>query len=75
MSAPMNNMPTIKSLKESHYICEIEATVTTGFEPIAMEEAVEKLNAEVNTTRGRIIMKVPMDNVKKVEWNDNMFLS
>jgi hypothetical protein len=30
----------------------------------------------VNTTRGRIIMKVPMDNVKKVEWNDNnMFLS
>jgi hypothetical protein len=32
-----------------------------------MEEAVEKLNAEVNTTRGRIIMKVPMDNVKKVE--------
>lgn len=67
MSAPMNSMSTVKCLEESDCICEIEATVTTGFEQFAMEEAIEKLNAEVNSTRGRIIMKVPMNNVKKVE--------
>lgn len=63
MSAPINdNMST----DEKDILCEIEATVTTGFEPTAMEEAVEKLNAEVTVSRGRIILKVPISKVKKV---------
>ncbi|XP_071134481.1 tRNA (guanine(6)-N(2))-methyltransferase THUMP3-like [Mytilus edulis] len=63
MSAPTNdNMST----DEKDILCEIEATVTTGFEPTAMEEAVEKLNAEVSVSRGRIILKVPISKVKKV---------
>ena len=63
MSAPTNdNMST----DEKDILCEIEATVTTGFEPTAMEEAVEKLNAEVTVSRGRIILKVPISKVKKV---------
>ncbi|XP_052068135.1 tRNA (guanine(6)-N2)-methyltransferase THUMP3-like [Mytilus californianus] len=63
MSAPIDhNMST----DEKDILCEIEATVTTGFEPTAMEEAVEKLNAEVTVSRGRIVLKVPISKVKKV---------
>ena len=46
--------------------CEIEATVVTGFENVAKEEAEEKLNVPVDVKRGRIAFKIPTADVKKV---------
>ncbi|XP_062593310.1 tRNA (guanine(6)-N2)-methyltransferase THUMP3-like [Saccostrea cucullata] len=62
MSAPMENMP----LKNKGDICEIEATVVSGFENVAKEEAEEKLKVPVDFKRGRIIFKIPTEDVNKV---------
>ncbi|KAL5014759.1 hypothetical protein ScPMuIL_009029 [Solemya velum] len=47
--------------------CDIEATVSTGFENVAKEEAIEKFNTEVVVSRGKILVKrIPMTNVKQI---------
>ncbi|XP_061186507.1 tRNA (guanine(6)-N2)-methyltransferase THUMP3-like [Saccostrea echinata] len=62
MSAPMDNMPQ----ENKGDICEIEATVVSGFENVAKEEAEEKLKVQVDFKRGRIIFKIPTEDVNKV---------
>ena len=47
-------------------IVEIEATVATGFEQTAREEAEEKLGAQLRTGRGKIIMRLPINDAFKV---------
>lgn len=50
--------------------CDIEATVSTGFENIGRDEAIEKFNTEVCVSRGKILVKgVPLNDVEQVEKN------
>ena len=46
--------------------CKIEATVPTGFEQTAKEEAEEKLDVTVEHDRGKISFDIPIDDVQKV---------
>jgi hypothetical protein len=46
--------------------CIIEATVPTGFEMIAAEEAREVFNTECRSFRGKIQFETPVSRVKKV---------
>jgi hypothetical protein len=48
----------------------IEATVVTGFEPVAMEECIEKVSETVNTAlaRGRIFFNVPQHKMDIVSF-------
>lgn len=48
-------------------VCEIEATVVSGFEPLAKEEVEEKFGATAWTSRGRVNMLIPIENVQKVQ--------
>jgi len=47
-------------------LCEIEATVVSGFEPLAKEEVEEKFGATAWTSRGRVNMLIPIEDVQKV---------
>lgn len=51
----------------------IEATVATGFEPVAEEECREKISETVNTTlgRGRVCFNVPVDKMNIVSYTSN----
>ena len=53
--------------KKPDEFCIIEATVVTGFEPVAKAEAEEKLNATVEECRGRIKIRCPIDRVTEVK--------
>lgn len=46
--------------------CIIEATVPTGFEEVAKEEAIEKFGTECTSSRGNITFSVPINRVKDV---------
>ena len=47
-------------------VCQIEASVVTGFEHLAAEEVREKLGADCTTIRGLISFSVKVKDVKKV---------
>lgn len=65
----------MKNMQECE-LCEIEATVASGFENVVKEDAEEKFNVPVDAKRGRIAFKVPMKDVKKVivQYNFNRCL-
>ena len=46
--------------------CSIEATVPTGFEPTAREEAEEKLGVTATYERGKICFDISLDDMAKV---------
>lgn len=47
-------------------MCEIEASVCTGFEPMAKEELEESFGVNATISRGRINAVIPVSDVKKV---------
>ena len=47
-------------------LCEIEASVVTGFEIMAKEEIWEKFGIEATTDRGKANMFIKIKDVKKV---------
>lgn len=47
-------------------LCTIEATVPTGFEEVAREEAVENFGTECRAARGKIVFQTSLDSVKNV---------
>lgn len=59
MSAPAENM-----LQDD--LCEIEATVASGFEDVVKEDVEEKFKTPVDVKRGRVVFKIPQKDVKKV---------
>ncbi|XP_041350135.1 THUMP domain-containing protein 3-like [Gigantopelta aegis] len=63
MAAPSDDMMDKENVPE---FVEIEATVATGFEQTARDEAEEKLGAELRTGRGKIIMRLPLNDAFKV---------
>ena len=58
MAAPMENVEL--------EICEIEATVATGFENVAQEEAKEKLGVIPTVSRGKIVFSINENDAIKV---------
>lgn len=60
MSAPAENMP-------QDDLCEIEATVASGFEDVVKEDVEEKFKTPVDVKRGRVVFKIPQKDVKKVK--------
>lgn len=52
--------------EECEDICLIEASVVSGFEECARGEAKEKFGCPVQSARGKIVWKVPIDRVKDV---------
>lgn len=68
MSAPAENMP-------QDDLCEIEATVASGFEDVVKEDVEEKFKTPVDVKRGRVVFKIPQKDVKKVKlWISSMLL-
>lgn len=47
-------------------LCEIEATVASGFEDVVKEDVEEKFKIPVDVKRGRVVFKIPQKDVKKV---------
>ena len=47
-------------------LCEIEATVNTGFEEMAMEEVAEKFGIVSTMARGKINFCMPIRDARKV---------
>jgi len=69
MAAPMDDVVGESALEENDTMCLIEATVATGLEQIAKEEAIEVLTKDVKLARGHIILKMPIKDVKKVRFH------
>lgn len=67
-SAPVIAFDHFKGISEEcKDLVTLEATVVTGFEDAAKQEATEALKAEnVVKYQGRIIFDTPIDNVEKV---------
>ncbi|XP_046569139.1 LOW QUALITY PROTEIN: uncharacterized protein LOC124277485 [Haliotis rubra] len=63
MAAPIENV--IEGANENIDMCEIEATVATGFEQIAKEEVEEKFGITARAARGKVMAIVPVKDVKK----------
>ncbi|XP_067684651.1 tRNA (guanine(6)-N2)-methyltransferase THUMP3-like [Haliotis asinina] len=63
MAAPIGNV--IEGANENIDMCEIEATVATGFEQIAKEEVEEKFGITARAARGKVMAIVPVNDVKK----------
>lgn len=58
-------------------VCTIEATVVTGFETVAKEECVEKLNCPARVERGRIFFDISLERVPealKLRSVDNVYV-
>ena len=54
------------NMEKQHKYCEIEATVTTGFENIAKEEVEEKFGVEAAVEKGHITFTIPVSDVDQV---------
>jgi hypothetical protein len=66
-------MSLVSLLEESRAdpaLVTIEATVVTGFEPVAVEECREKISKLINTVlaRGRVFFNVPMHEMSIVSF-------
>lgn len=55
--------------------CTIEATVPTGFESVAAEEAKEMFQTDCKSTRGRITFQTPAEKVKDVSCRSTLFIN
>ncbi|XP_071082717.1 tRNA (guanine(6)-N(2))-methyltransferase THUMP3-like [Haliotis cracherodii] len=62
MAAPTENVTD--GANENIDMCEIEATVATGFEQIAKEEVEEKFGIIARAARGKVMAKIPVKDVK-----------
>jgi hypothetical protein len=51
---------------EGKLTCEMEATVCTGFEPMAVDEIAEKLGLTATVSRGRVNVIMPVEDARKV---------
>ena len=67
MAAPLENVSETRESVDLDDLCEVEATVASGLEEVAKDEAEEKLGVSVTAQRGRIIFKIPIKNVKQVK--------
>jgi hypothetical protein len=65
MAAPMS---TCSDNLKIDSLCEIEASVVTGFESVAAEEVVEKLGVVATPGRGKIHFHVTLRDVSKVPY-------
>ena len=52
--------------KTEQVLCEIEATVPTGFEELARDEIAEKLGTKGTVVRGRVNFFLPKERAKEV---------
>ena len=66
MAASMSKNAIKINAADSSLICEIEASVVTGFETVAAEEVFEKLGILAQPARGKIHFLVALRDVKKV---------
>ena len=57
-----------KYLKCNGNKCKIEATVPTGFESVAADEAKEMFQCECSFVRGKIRFDTPVEKVKNVSF-------
>jgi len=66
MAEPLNVAGLAGLSVENPDICTIEASVVTGFEPMAQEEIKDVLGSEGTCHRGRVIFDLPVARVKEV---------
>ncbi|KAK3601761.1 hypothetical protein CHS0354_016124 [Potamilus streckersoni] len=66
MAASTNSVSNNESKSKLEQYCCIEATVTTGFENVAQEEAKEKFGCDVTARRGGIVIHLPISGVRQV---------
>ena len=57
---------------ENHEMCEILATVVTGFETLAKGEVEEKLNVKTTISRGHLTFEIAVSEVEKVRYTKKM---
>lgn len=69
MAAPMEDVSGVKDGTTKDNYCTVEATVVTGFELVAAEEAEERFQTKCKQLRGRISIPCPIDQVKEVHFN------
>ena len=66
MSASTNEHVGDVKTPENERICEVEATVVTGFEHVAREDVRKRLGCTVKPVRGKIVIFVPFEDLPKV---------
>ena len=66
MAAPCEDTMDKTTAENSQLFCSIEATVATGFEPVAKEEAEEKCGIVTKVSRGKININIPIEKAKQV---------
>lgn len=60
-------MEDVSEVRETGF-CTVEATVVTGFESVAAEEADERFNTNCKIMRGRISIECPIESVEQVKY-------
>lgn len=66
MAAPIESLCDVASGENSQSLCNIEATVATGFELVAKEEVEEKCGIVTKVSRGKINIKFPVEIATQV---------
>ena len=66
MDAPIECPNDVGTVENSELFCDVEATVATGFEEIAKEEAEEKCGIVTKVSRGKINIKIPVEKARQV---------
>ncbi len=66
MSAPMEKHADSISERGKGRICEVDATVVTGFEQVARDDVRKRLGVEVEPVRGKITIFIPFEDLPKV---------
>ncbi|XP_053376777.1 tRNA (guanine(6)-N2)-methyltransferase THUMP3-like [Mercenaria mercenaria] len=76
MAAPTEDVSCVPEPKDE-MLCTIEATVVTGFEPVAAEEAEERFKTKCKILRGRISIPCPIEKVVTISMKSRLtvFLS
>lgn len=59
-------MEDVSAVQDTGF-CTVEATVVTGFESVAAEEADERFNTNCKIMRGRISIECPVEKVEQVK--------
>lgn len=65
MAAPLEDVEEMSGKADTEF-CTVEATVVTGFEQVASEEAEERFGTTPKVVRGRISIQCPIEMVEQV---------
>ena len=68
MAAPISSICEREQPQKNMDLCEIEASIPTGFESTAKQEIEKKLAVEVTTDKGKANFHIPVEQVTSVSY-------